>query len=119
MGSTYPTLARNVVRQLLIFPSTWECEQGFSALMAIKSKSRNRLTEPKHDFRCAVSKVAPRIDQLVQKKHLHLSYLNCIVICWCYGKINSARFEQKTVILSHLVRGVVKKRIGGTRIEKV
>ena len=68
MGSTYPTLARNAVRQLLIFPSTWECEQGFSALMAIKSKSRNRITEPKHDFRCAVNKVAPRIDQLVQKK---------------------------------------------------
>ena len=65
MGSTYPTLARNAVRQLLIFPSTWECEQGFSG---IKSRSRNRVTEPKHDFRCAVSKVAPQIDQLVQKK---------------------------------------------------
>ena len=35
VGSTYPTLARNAVRQLLIFPSTWECEQGFSVLMAI------------------------------------------------------------------------------------
>ena len=39
MGSTYPTLAQSTVQQLLIFPSTWECEQGFSALMAIKSKS--------------------------------------------------------------------------------
>jgi len=74
MGSTYPTLARNAVRQLLVFPSTWECEQGFSALMTIKSKSRNRLTEPGHDFRCAVSRVVPRIDQLVQKKQLHLSH---------------------------------------------
>ena len=74
MGSTYPTLARNAARQSLIFPSTWECEQGFSALMPIKSKSRNRITEPKHHFRCAVSKVAPRIDQLVQKKQLHLSH---------------------------------------------
>ena len=72
VGSTYPTLARNAVRQLLIFPSTWECEQGFSVLMAIKSKSRNRLTEPKYDFRWAVSKVAPGIDQ--QKKQLHLSH---------------------------------------------
>ena len=74
MGSTYPTFARNAVRQLLIFSSAWECEQGFSALIAIKSKSRNRLTEPRHDFKCAVSKVAPRIDQLVQKKQLHLSH---------------------------------------------
>ena len=31
MGSTYPTLARNAIRQVLVFPSTWECEQGFSA----------------------------------------------------------------------------------------
>ena len=52
MGSTYPTLAGNAVRQLLIFSSTWECEQGFSALMAIKSKSRNCLTEPRHNFSC-------------------------------------------------------------------
>jgi len=76
MGSTYtyPTLARNAIRQLLVFPSTWECEQGFSALMAIKSKSRNCLTEPGHDFRCAVSTVMPRIDQLVQKKQLHQSH---------------------------------------------
>jgi len=74
MGSTYPTLARNAIRQLLVFPSTWECEQGFSALMAIKSKSRNRLTEPGHDFRCAVSTAMPRIDQLVQKKQLHQSH---------------------------------------------
>ena len=63
IGSTYPTLAGNAVRQLLVFPSTWECEQGFSALMAIKSKSRN-LTEPGHDFKCALGKVMPRIDQL-------------------------------------------------------
>ena len=74
MDSTYPTLARNVVGQLLVFPSTWVCEQGFSALMAIKSKSRNCLTEPGHQFRGAVSKVMRRIDQLVQKKQLHLSH---------------------------------------------
>ena len=74
MGSTYPTLAKNAIPQLLIFPSTWECEQGFSALMAIKCKSRNRLTEPGHDFRCAVSNFEPRIDHLVQKKQMHPSH---------------------------------------------
>ena len=74
MGSTYPTLAKNAIPQLLIFLSTWECEQGLSALMAIKSKSRNCLTEPGHDFRFAVSNVEPRIDHLVQKKQMHLSH---------------------------------------------
>ncbi|KAF2351079.1 Ribonuclease H-like domain [Trinorchestia longiramus] len=64
---------RHAVPQLLIFPSTWECEQGFSACMTIKSKSRNRLDAPEHDFRCAVSKIMPRIDQLVEKQ-IHPSH---------------------------------------------
>lgn len=74
MASTYPTLARHAVPQLLIFPSTWECEQGFSAFTTIKSKSRNRLAAPGHDFRCAMSKVLPRIDQLVEKKQMQPSH---------------------------------------------
>ena len=43
--------------QLLIFPTTWECEQGFSTFLTIKSKTRNRLVNPEHDFRCSVSKI--------------------------------------------------------------
>ena len=69
------------VRQLLIFPSTWECEQGFSALMAIKSKSRNRLTEPRHDFRCAVSKVCAPNGSACAEETVASITLNCIV---CY-----------------------------------
>ena len=68
MSSTYPTLAQKAIPQLLVFPSTWECEQGFSAMMSTKSKSRNRLTSTSDDFRCAVSTVALRINQLVQKQ---------------------------------------------------
>ncbi|KAF2361138.1 Protein of unknown function DUF4817 [Trinorchestia longiramus] len=54
--------------------STWECEQGFLVFMTIKSKSRNRLDAPEHDFRCAVSKVMPRIDQLGEKKQIQPSH---------------------------------------------
>ncbi|KAF2363786.1 hypothetical protein FHG87_005450 [Trinorchestia longiramus] len=50
------------------------CEQGFLAFMTIKSKSRNRLDATELDFRCAVSKVKPRIDQLVEKKHIQPSH---------------------------------------------
>ena len=74
MESSYPILATHTVPQLLIFPSTWECEQGFLALMSIKLKSRNRLAAPGHAFRCAVSNVIPRNDQLVKKKQLHPSH---------------------------------------------
>uniref|UniRef100_UPI00358DF206 zinc finger BED domain-containing protein 5-like n=1 Tax=Myxine glutinosa TaxID=7769 RepID=UPI00358DF206 len=74
MASSYPILARHAVPQLLLFPSTWECEQGFSAMLTIKSKSRNRLAAPGHDFRCAVRKVMRRIDQLVEKKQMQPSH---------------------------------------------
>ena len=50
MASLYSNLVRHTVSQQLIFPSMWECKQGFSALMAIKSKSRNCLGTPEHDF---------------------------------------------------------------------
>ena len=68
MSSTYPTVAQKAIPQLLVFPSTWECEQSFSAMMSTKSKSRNRLTLTSDDFRCAVSTVVLRISQLVQKQ---------------------------------------------------
>ena len=74
VASLYPNLARVAVSRLLIFPSTWECEQRFSALLTIKSKGRNRLGTPEHDFRCAVSEVIPRIDRLVEKIQLHQSH---------------------------------------------
>ena len=33
MASSYPTLAHKAITQLLIFPTTWECEQGFSTFV--------------------------------------------------------------------------------------
>ena len=61
MESSYPNLATHDVSQLLIFPSTWECELGLSALMSLKSKSWNRFAAPGDDFRCAASKVIPEL----------------------------------------------------------
>lgn len=54
MKTSYKRLAKKAVSAILVFPSTWECEQGFSTFLAIKSKSRNRLAEPQHDYRCGV-----------------------------------------------------------------
>ena len=72
--SLYPTLSNKAIKQLLIFPTTWECEKGFSSMMTIKSKSRNRLLNPADDFRCAESRIAPRIDKLVAKKQKQNSH---------------------------------------------
>ena len=40
MSSTYQSLAQNAIPHLLVFPSTWECDQGFSAMMSIRVVSR-------------------------------------------------------------------------------
>ena len=79
MESSYPNLTTHIVPQLLIFLSTWECKQGFSVLMSIKSKRRNRLAAPGHDFRCALSKVVSRIDQLAGKSNYFLLMKTIIV----------------------------------------
>ena len=69
VAASYSTLASRAVSQLLIFSSTWKCEQGFSTFLNIKSKKRNRLVAPMYDFRCAVSEsTKPRIDRLMDNK---------------------------------------------------
>ena len=79
MESLYPNLATHAVPQLLIFPSRWECEQGFSALMSIKSKRWNRFAAPGDDFRCTVSKVIPRIGQLVGKSN-YILFIRAVIV---------------------------------------
>jgi len=59
-----------VIRTLLPFSSTYLCESGFSALVNIKTKSRNKL-DCKSDLRCALSATKPRIKILVSKNQLH------------------------------------------------
>ena len=49
-AASYPTLASRAVSQLFTFQSTWDCEQGCSTFLNIKSKKRNRLVAPQHDF---------------------------------------------------------------------
>ena len=74
-AASYPTLASRAVSRLSTFPSTWECELGFSTFLNIKSKKRNRLVAPQHDFRCAVSEsIKPRIDRLVDNKQSQKSH---------------------------------------------
>ena len=51
ISPSYPVLAKNAIPQLVIFPMTWECKQGFSTFLTIKSKTRNRLVNPEHNFR--------------------------------------------------------------------
>ncbi|XP_042240697.1 zinc finger BED domain-containing protein 5-like [Homarus americanus] len=73
MYQSYPKVSEIVLRVLLPFSTTYLCESGFSTLLHIKSKSRNRLdVDP--DMRCALSVTQPRISRLTERKQCQPSH---------------------------------------------
>lgn len=66
MASSYPALTKKCVQSLLVFPTTYCCEQGFSALVLMENKLRSHVTVT-DGIRVALSKIVPRIDLLVAK----------------------------------------------------
>ena len=69
----YKNVGSVAMHTLLPFSSTYLCESGFSALVCIKTKFRNKL-ECEADLRCALSSTKPRIKRLVSQKQLHPSH---------------------------------------------
>lgn len=69
----YPKVGEEALRVILPFSSTYLCEAGFSALVVLKTKQRNRL-DVENDLRCALSSFNPRISDLVRKKQQHPSH---------------------------------------------
>ena len=69
----FPQLSLFVLRKLLPFSSTYLCESGFSTMLNIKSKNRNRL-DLEVDMICSLSMTRPRIRNLVTLKQLHPSH---------------------------------------------
>ena len=63
----YPKVGEEALRLILPFSSTYLCEAGFSALVVLKTKQRNRLNV-ENDLRCALSSFKPRISDLVKKE---------------------------------------------------
>ncbi|KAL4097691.1 hypothetical protein QTP88_022423 [Uroleucon formosanum] len=70
---TYPKLREIALRYLVMFSTTYMCEQGFSALLYIKNKQRNRLDAIK-DMRVALSNITPRISLLVKEMQAQKSH---------------------------------------------
>ena len=64
----YPILSQRALNVLIPFATTYRCEAGFSALVAIKTKARNQLKDTDADMRCALSSTDPCIDKLVKRK---------------------------------------------------
>lgn len=71
---SYPKIREIALRYLMVFSTTYLCEQGFSALLVIKNKARNRL-KVSDDLRVALSNnISPRITELVQKMQAQKSH---------------------------------------------
>ena len=74
MLSTYPLVAQIATKSILPFPSTYLCKSGFSSLLTIKTKNRNRL-DVGPDLRCCLSKTEPRNFTSCNEKAVPISTL--------------------------------------------
>ncbi|XP_067125080.1 protein FAM200C-like [Centruroides vittatus] len=70
---TYFAIAKKALEILIPFVTTYLCEQSFSRMLDIKTKKRNRLS-CENDRRVALSKVKPRISELVSKRQQQQSH---------------------------------------------
>lgn len=61
---------------LLQFSTSWLCEQGFSALVNVKTKKRQRLTETavEDNMRICLSNLSPRITSLCNNHQGQISH---------------------------------------------
>jgi hypothetical protein len=71
--AAYPFLSKKALSTLIPFTTTYLCESGFSTLVSVKTKARNRL-DARHDMRLALSKTVPRISVLTDRKQQQPSH---------------------------------------------
>ena len=69
----YPIPSKRALNFLIQFSSTYCCKVGFSAMVSIKTKYRNRL-EIDDEMRCCVSYTQPRFERLIANKQYQLSH---------------------------------------------
>jgi len=67
VSDDYPNVGKEAFNKLVLFTSTYLCESGFSTLLHVKRKYRNRFDfTPGNDLRHALSTTQPRIPNLVE-----------------------------------------------------
>ena len=75
-----PNVALLLLRVLVPFASTHLCESGFSTLLQIKTKARNRL-DVQDDMRLALMQTRPRISKRVTQIQPQSSHKLLILLC--------------------------------------
>ena len=64
---TFPNLTKEATRMTIPFSTTYLCLSGFSAMMCMKNKHKNRL-QLEDDLRVALSKTKPSFKRLLMMK---------------------------------------------------
>ncbi len=70
---TFPQLAGRALEVLMPFATTYLFEAGFSTLLHIKTKARNRL-DASDDMRLSLSKKEPRVNIIINEKQQQKSH---------------------------------------------
>ena len=73
LKDSYPQATETPLHILIFFVSTYLCKSGFSSLIQIKAKHRNRLAV-EDDLRCALSQTTPHIQLLSENKQEEISH---------------------------------------------
>ena len=73
MQLPYPKISRAALKIVVPFVSTYLCERGFSTLVQIKTKARNKLDVQDH-MRLALCHTQPRIKKLCAELQAHPSH---------------------------------------------
>ncbi|GFR20783.1 protein ZBED8 [Trichonephila clavata] len=73
LREAYPLLVKRAMAAIIPFATVYICEAGFSTLVTIKTKHRNRLNA-EHDMRVALSKTIPQFNLLIKEKQQQPSH---------------------------------------------
>ena len=80
LSNSYPNVALLLLWVLVPFASTYLCESGFSTLLQIKTKARNRL-DVQDDMRLAFMQTKPRISKPLMQMQPQPSHKLLILLC--------------------------------------
>ncbi|KAG0434300.1 SCAN domain-containing protein 3 [Dictyocoela muelleri] len=81
ISEKYPEIWKIVEKLILAFPSSYLVERGFSAVMNLLTKKRNRLQIIERGYlRLMLTKIQPRIKYLLETHQIHPSHKNIKII---------------------------------------
>ena len=137
---SYPNVALLSLRVLVPFASTHLCESGFSSLLQIKTKARNRL-DVQNDMRLALTQTKPRISKLVTqmqprssrklliilsfyvifivlRSHFRTIFFSKYILCNALFLLLTEKNWGSPTFLGNLKRVATNKRLGTTGLDQ-